>query len=348
MRILVAPDSFKGTLSAAEAARAMARGACEALRASGGRCEIDLCPIADGGEGTLDAIAAAVRARRHGVDVEGPLGEPARVEWGSWTGASGERFALVETSAGAGWRHVPPDRRDPERTTTYGLGRMIGAACAPGADVLCVALGGSATVDGGTGVAQALGARFELDPPLGPGERMRGGRLGDIRRIEPSIGVGGACPRVVALCDVDNPLTGPRGAAPVFGPQKGATAAQVERLDAGLANLAAYAREAGLAADPEAPGSGAAGGLGYGLAAFLGAEIRSGAEFVLDAVGFEARVRGADLVLTGEGRLDAQTIGGKAVWRVARAAAAVGVPSWRSWAGRSRGSRGGWRGRGPR
>jgi len=351
VKVVCAPDSFKESLTAAAAAAAMAAG----VRDAAADAEVDVCPIADGGEGTAATLAAATGGTLHAARVTGPLGEKVEARWailggGAGGGEGGGQTACVEMAEASGLHLVPAGRRDPTRTTTYGTGELIRAALDAGAQRLLLAIGGSATCDGGCGMAQALGARFAT--AAGPLERpVVGGDLANLTAIDLS-GLDsrlplsfsrvardalppsaprerGASPAakservsVEVACDVDNPLTGGRGAAAVFGPQKGATAAQVEQLDAGLAHLAEL-----LSSAAETPGAGAAGGLGFGALVFLGATLRRGIDLVLDAVRFDARIRDADLCLTGEGRLDASTLHGKATLGVSRAAAMHGVPT---------------------
>ncbi len=309
--ILCAPDSFKETMPARDVAEAMASGI---ERAGHGPC--DRCPVADGGEGSLDVLAEALSASIERRTVTGPLGEPVRARFGI---ADGGQVGIVELAEASGLALVPPHRRDPTQTTTRGTGELIAAAAAMGCTTVIVCLGGSATVDGGAGIAQALGCTF-LDRLGGPiEEALSGGRLADVAAVRPPAR---GLPRLRAACDVTNPLLGPRGAAAVYGPQKGASAAQVALLEKGLAGLAGLGN-----ADPDSPGAGAAGGAGFGLAAWCGAELTPGVDLVLDAVGFDRRCAKARLVLTGEGRLDDQSLDGKAAVAVARAAARLGVPA---------------------
>jgi len=320
MRIVVAPDSFKETLSAPAAARAIAAGVADAEPAAA----VDLCPMADGGEGTVEAMVAATGGQVRTADVFGPLGERRKARFGL---LGDGRTAVVEMAAAAGLELVPPDKRNPMLTTTFGVGCLIRAALDAGADRLVVGIGGSATVDGGTGCAQALGVVFvDKHGRLSPCG-LAGGGLADIGRIDISDRdprIAGADIRVA--CDVTNPLTGPRGAAAVYGPQKGATPEMVARLEAGLANLAEVVRHE-LGIDVEhLSGAGAAGGLGAGLVAFAAATLQSGVEIVAESVGLRERIRGADLVLTGEGKLDSQSAHGKTAFGVARLAAGEGVP----------------------
>ena len=325
-RILCAPDSFKGSLSAKAAAEAMAEGIRSALPDA----QIDLCPVADGGEGTVEAMVAATNGELRTEQVTGPLAGTVQAAWGLLGSADNTpRTAVIEMAAASGLGLVPEAERDPTRTTTQGTGELIAKALDQGVSRILVGLGGSATNDGGCGMAMALGARFfdeHSNEMLSP---VTGGQLARIRRIDMS----GLDPRlreteIHGLCDVNNPLTGPLGAALTFAPQKGATEEQVLELDAGLVHLAALFREQ-LGADIEhVPGAGAAGGLGAGLAAFCDARLRSGIETVLEQTGFAARVQGSDLCLTGEGQLDRQSLLGKACLGVAQAARKHGVSTW--------------------
>ncbi len=328
MRVVVAPDSFKETLSAVEVARALAAGVAEAAP----QAEVDLCPMADGGEGTVEALVAATAGEVRRADVFGPLGEPRRAAFGllgeRGAGAGQARpTAVIEMAAAAGLALVPPERRDPLLTTTFGVGCLLRAALDAGARRLVVGIGGSATVDGGTGCAQALGVVFVDKRGRGCPCGLAGGGLAEIARID----LTGRDPRIdraelLVACDVTNPLTGPAGAAAVYGPQKGAGPEAVERLEAGLTNLAEVIRR-DLGVDVEhLPGAGAAGGLGAGLVAFAGARLQSGVDIVAEAVGLARRLHGADLVLTGEGRFDAQSAAGKVPVGVARLAERAGVP----------------------
>jgi glycerate 2-kinase len=311
MKLLIAPDKLKGSLTARAAAAAMARGALRADRS----LELDSCPLADGGEGTADALVDARGGAWHPVRVTGPLGAPVEASFVVLEDGS----AVIEMATASGLSLVPAERRDPARATSYGVGELIRAALDAGAARLIVAAGGSATNDGGAGMAQAIGVRFE-----GAGEPITAGELERVRGID--------CSRrdarldrvtLVAACDVDSPLLGELGATRTYAPQKGARPEQLESLERGLARLAQLAPEL----DPATPGAGAAGGLGFGLVAFAGARIASGAELVLDAVGFNERLAGVDLVLTAEGRLDTQTLRGKVPLAVARRARRSGVPS---------------------
>jgi glycerate kinase len=318
VKIVVAPDSYKGSLSALAVAEAMERGA----RAVFPEARVVKVPIADGGEGTVDALVAATGGRTLTAVVRGPLGTPVSARWGLLgDGAT----AVVEMAAASGLPLVPPGRRDPRVTTTFGTGELVRAAVDAGVRRLVVGIGGSATNDGGAGFARALGVRF-LDA-AGAELPEGGAALARLARVDPS----GLDPRlatteVVVACDVDNPLTGPRGASAIYGPQKGATPEMVAELDAALARFAEVARAATGRDVAGAAGAGAAGGLGAGLLFFTPARLRPGVEIVLETTGFDALVRDADLVLTGEGRTDAQTAMGKAPVGVAAAAKRHGVP----------------------
>ncbi len=318
MRVVIAPDSFKECLSAPEVARALEAG----WRLARSGDDVVCVPMADGGEGTVDALVAATQGRLHTVRVAGPLGDAVDAAYGV---LGDGQTAVMEMAEASGLALVPVSRRDATRASTRGTGELMARALDSGASRLIVGVGGSATNDGGAGMAQALGFSL-LD---GRGESLPPGGLAlarlariDARGRHPRLG---ACEIEVA-CDVDNPLCGPRGASRVYGPQKGATPEQVAALDAALAHFAAVVKR-DLGADvAEAPGAGAAGGLGAGLMAFTGARLRPGAALIAETCGLEKRLRGADLVITGEGRMDAQTAHGKTPLGVARLAAKHGVP----------------------
>ncbi len=326
MKIICAPDSFKESLSAAEAADAMARG----IKRAAADAQIDRCPIADGGEGTVDAMLAATGGQANVTQVRGPLGEPVSARWGLLGSTdAGPLTAVIEMAEASGLALVLPDQRDATRTTTFGTGMLIKAALDAGAERILMGIGGSATNDGGCGMAAALGVGFlDSDGAAmdGPPAEVSGGML---TRID-SIDMSGLDPRIAGVqitvaCDVSNPLTGANGASAIYGPQKGASPQQVELLDGALQHLAGlFAR--GLGKDIEhLPGAGAAGGLGGGLVAFLGAGLQPGIDLVLEAVGFEKRATDCDLCLTGEGRMDGQSLSGKACLGVAQAAGMQGV-----------------------
>ena len=322
MRILLAPDSFKGALSAAQACAAMAEG----IRRASPDAEILSIPLADGGEGTTEALVAACGGWIQTVEVTGPLpAERGQVE--AQLGWIGEGRAVLEMASASGLPLVSPQRRNPLHTTSFGTGELVAAALEGGAQHLILGLGGSATNDLGAGMAQALGLRFlraDGAPIVQPlcGGLLREVEALDLTEIHPAL----AHCTIKVACDVDNPLLGPQGATAVYGPQKGATPQIAAELEAGLAHLIDLLEEATGQRVRERPGAGAAGGMGAMLMALTQAELRPGIELVLDASGFAADLEGADLVLTGEGRVDTQTSRGKTISGVARAAAAARVP----------------------
>ncbi|NIM04662.1 MAG: glycerate kinase [Armatimonadetes bacterium] len=303
MNILIAPDSFKGSLSAAEAAEAIRQG----IRVVMPESETVSLPLADGGEGTVEALVTATHGRFITTKVTGPLGDPVEARWGV---LGDDITAVIEMAAASGLPLVPPEKRNPLITTTYGTGELICAALEAGCTKLIIGIGGSATNDGGAGMAQALGAEL-LDAagkPMGRG----GAALANLDRIH----IAGMEERLERLevkvaSDVGNPLCGPEGAAAIYGPQKGATPEMVKELDSALAHYAEIiARD--LKVDvKDLPGAGAAGGLGAGLIAFLKGKIQSGAALVLDTISFEEYLAAADLVITGEGKIDSQLEFGK-------------------------------------
>jgi glycerate 2-kinase len=320
MRVLVAPDKFRGTLTARQAAEAVATG----WRRTRPDDLLDLAPMADGGDGTMAALVDALHGKVVRASVTGPRGDEVDAEFGIAEGAEG-RLAIVEMASASGLALLSPSRRDPRLTTTRGTGELILAALDHGPARLLVGSGGSATNDGGAGMAQALGVRLldEQGRELGAG----GAALTGLARID-ATGLDRRLRGVTCLAatDVDNPLTGPSGASVVYAPQKGASAADVVLLDRALAHLAAtVARDLGVDLRDE-PGAGAAGGLGFGLMAFLGAHVRPGVDVVAEALGLAARVAAADLAITGEGRLDAQSLRGKAPAGVVRLGRELSVP----------------------
>lgn len=306
-KCIVISDSFKGTLSSLEIC-SIAR---ESIPKFFPQCQVVTVPVADGGEGTVECFVQAIGAAPVAVPVTGPYGEPI-----SATYARKEQLAIIEMAAAAGLPMVG-EKKNPETTTTYGVGQMIAHAVENGCRDILLGLGGSATNDGGCGCAAALGVRFcdkngkEFVPT--------GKALADIDHIDASQAkakLDGVT--LTVMCDVENPLCGPNGAAHVFGPQKGADEAMVERLDRGLDHLAQVVeRDLGMSV-AQIPGAGAAGGMGAGCMAFLGAELKSGIECVLDTVGFDGLLEGADLVITGEGRIDSQSVQGKVISGIAR------------------------------
>lgn len=315
--VLIAADKFKGSLTAAEVAERVMAG----IRRVVPGVPVEALPVADGGDGTVAAAVAAGFQRRE-VRVRGPRGERLTAAY-----ALREGTAVVEMAEASGLQHLPPGVFAPLTASTYGTGELLRAALDAGARDIVLGVGGSATTDGGAGMLTALGARF-LDAagePVGPG----GGGLADLASADlTGLDTRLAQVRVVLASDVDNPLTGPKGAAAVYGPQKGADAADVAALDVALGRYAAVLEAAVGPHGAElasAPGAGAAGGIGYGALVGLGAGFRAGIEVMLDVLGFAAALQRATLVVTGEGSLDAQTLHGKAPAGVAAAARARGV-----------------------
>ena len=320
IKIVIAPDSFKGNLDAAAVARAMARGIKRVLPTA--RCL--LLPVADGGEGTVRAMSVATGGRMVSRKVHDPLGRSVKAVYG----ISGDgRLAVIEMAAASGLPLVAASERDVLKASTYGTGELLAAARKRGVKRIVIGIGGSATCDGGVGMAQALGVRFLNSNGRQIKSHIGGGDLHKIKTIDaescnellPGISVDVAC-------DVDNRLCGSKGAAAVFGPQKGASPGEVELLDNNLAHLAKLIKR-DLGHDvARLSGSGAAGGLGAGLMAFVGGSLHSGVDLVLDAVKLKQALRGAAIVITGEGRVDSQTLHGKAPAGVARLAGQCKVP----------------------
>jgi glycerate kinase len=318
MKVVIAPQSFKGSLSAREVANAMASG----IRRVVSDVELVKLPMADGGEGTVDALVSATGGTFRHNEVTGPLGDKVTARWG----ILGEgTTAVIEMAAASGITLVPPDMLDPMVATTYGTGELIRAALEAGCRHLIIGIGGSATNDGGAGMAQALGIRLldneekELLP--GGAELSRLSRI-DISGLDKRLS---SC-KLTAAIDVTNPLYGEQGASLIYGPQKGATDEMCRHLDKALEHYAAVIRhDLGIEVG-DMPGAGAAGGLGAGLVAFLGARLEPGIDIVCEAVKLSEHLKGADLVFTGEGRIDAQTMFGKTVAGVSARAKALGVP----------------------
>lgn len=318
MKILICPDSFKGSLSASEAAAAMASG----VRRAYPDAEIVELPLADGGEGTVDALVNATGGEFVEVNVRDPL-----MRWIPATfGILGDgKTAVVEMASAAGLSLLTEEERNPLVTSTYGVGQLLLSATHANVKSIIVGIGDSATNDGGAGMAQAMGARL-LDSK-GNGLPPGGAALQHLYCITMS---GFIFPRdtvsVQVACDVDNPLTGANGASAVYGPQKGADPDKVRLLDLALQNYARILeRDLGVAV-ADLPGAGAAGGLGAGLVAFLGAELVSGIDMIMEAVNFDQKLAGADIVVTGEGRMDSQTLRGKTITGVLKRAQAYGLP----------------------
>jgi len=314
-RVVIASDKFKGSLTATEVAQALAAGMLDVLP----RLQTVLLPVADGGDGTV-AAALSAGYDKITVDAVGPTGEQVRAPYA----LHGDR-AVVELAAVVGLSMLPGGRLDPPRSSTYGLGLVIADAIRRGATTVVLGLGGSASTDGGAGMVQALGARL-LDADghdLQPG----GGALANLAHLDLApLRARLEAVKIIVASDVDNPLLGPNGAAAVFGPQKGAQPQDVQMLERGLRHWSELVSQATERNDTERPGAGAAGGAGYAALAVLNAEIRPGIELILDLIDFDAKVAGADLVVTGEGSLDEQSLAGKAPVGVARAAAKAGVP----------------------
>jgi glycerate kinase len=315
VRVLVAPDKFKGTLTAPEAAAALAAGVLRVLPSA----DVRLLPVADGGEGTVSAVLEAGGSRRT-ADVQGPLGEPLTVDWAELDGR-----AVIEVAAASGLQHVRPDDATAVTADTYGTGQLIGQALDAGLRRVVLGLGGSASTDGGTGILRALGARF-LDAagdPLPPG----GGSLARLAAVD-LIGLDSrlAQTSVTLCCDVRSPLLGPAGASAVFAPQKGASAATVPKLEEGLARLADILRAATGRDATALDWGGAAGGCAGGLYAGLGAAFMPGFDLLADLIGLDRHLAWTDLVVVGEGSLDAQSLAGKAPVSLARRAARHGIP----------------------
>lgn len=318
MRIVVAPDSYKGSVSAVAVAQAMERGIFKVFPSA----EVCKIPIADGGEGTVEALITATNGQFRQTQVTGPLGDLITAQWGIL--GDGET-AVIEMAAASGLPLLTPEQRNPRITTTFGTGELLRAALDAGLRKIIMGIGGSATNDGGMGMAQALGIRFTSEDGT---ELPHGGAaLARLKQID----LGGIDSRlrettITVACDVDNPLCGPRGASAVFGPQKGATPEIVAELDVALAHFATMASAATGRQAADQPGAGAAGGLGAAMLFFTPAQLRPGVDIVLDAVHFAEVVKGAIFVITGEGRTDFQTAFGKAPVGVAKVAKLFNVP----------------------
>lgn len=320
MKIVIAPDSFKENMTSLQVAKAIEKGIKRVLPKA--RCVA--VPMADGGEGTVQSLVDATGGRIIRKRVTGPMSRPVNARYGMLgDGAT----AVIEMAEASGLPLVPRAERNPLKASTYGTGELILDACAKGAKTIIVGIGGSATVDGGAGMAQALGVRFlqasgkPLEAPAGGGVLHLIDRI-DMRGLDPRVRKA----RIIIASDVDNPLCGKRGAAHVFGPQKGATPAMVRTLDDNLKHLGTLIKKQLKKNVLTLHGAGAAGGLGAGLVAFAGARMKSGIDLVIEATQLKKYVKGADLVITGEGRVDFQTAFGKTPSGVARVARAQGVP----------------------
>ncbi len=318
MKIVIAPDSYKESLSALEVATAIEQG----FREIYSDAEYVKLPVADGGEGTVEAMVAATQGCRVEVTVTGPLGEPVA----AFYGLSGDKqCAFIEMAAASGLESVPPARRNPLLTTSWGTGELIRHALDAGVTQIIIGIGGSATNDGGAGMVQALGAKLltkDNQQIASGGQALENLARIDVSELDKRLA---GC-RIDVACDVTNPLTGPQGATAVFGPQKGATAEMISRLDKALAHFADIIRRDLELDVSNLEGGGAAGGMGAGLYAFCGAKLRPGIEIVTDALHLAEIVADADLVITGEGRIDSQTVHGKVPVGVARVAKRYNLP----------------------
>ncbi|MBM5459040.1 glycerate kinase [Pseudomonas sp. P66] len=319
MKVVIAPDSFKESLSAECVAQALAEGVRQAFPDA----EVVCVPMADGGEGTVAAVLAATGGELRSNQVQGPLGSEVTATWG-WLAET--RTAVIEMAEASGLHLVPATKRDATQASTYGTGQLVQAALQAGAQRIIMGFGGSATNDGGVGMLRALGARFLC----GQGKELPDGGLA-LQRLE-AIDLAGLDRRLQEVhfevaCDVDNTLTGEKGASHVFGPQKGASPTQVLELDSALGAYADITAELLGKDERNFPGAGAAGGIGFAAKAFLNASFRPGVQLVAELAGLAAAVQGADLVITGEGKLDQQTLFGKTPAGVAAVASAAGVPT---------------------
>lgn len=322
MKIVIAPNAFKESLSAFEVCEIIEKAFKQVLHG----VKIEKVPLADGGDGTLDVIVNAKKGRKKFFKVMGPLPEMKVKAPVGFFKMNGKKTAIIEMAAAAGLRLLPPERRNPMHTTTYGVGELILKALGQGVDQIILAIGGSATVDGGAGILKALGFRFESDR----GEVFPcGGELVKIKKIyypSESFFKKIKNTRLIVACDVQNPLLGKNGAARVYAPQKGASPEEVKILEHGLKNFADLVFKMTGVRVHKIPGGGAAGGIGAFLHAFIGAELVSGFELVSQLVGLEGKVKDADFVITGEGKLDFQTLNGKVPVKVLEVASSYNVP----------------------
>ena len=316
MKLLFASDSFKGTLSSAQTIDLLGKAAKEIF----GHCQWEGIPVADGGEGTADAVIAAVRGEKVPVTVHGPLLETVQTYYGSLD----EKRAIIEMAAASGLTLIPESQRDPRVTTSFGTGEMIKDALKRGFTDISIAIGGSATNDGGMGCMRALGARFLDDKGnelSGTGEDLIRVSAIDVSGLEPRL-----CQvKLTVMCDVNNPLCGPEGAAYTFGKQKGGTPPVLDQLEKGMENYRNRIIEKFGINPDEIAGSGAAGGLGAALCVFLGGQLKSGIETVLDLIDFDSRLEGVSLVVTGEGRADWQSCFGKVMQGIGQRCSRKGI-----------------------
>lgn len=319
-KIIVASDSFKGSLSSLDVAEA----ASKAINEVYPRCEVVKVDVADGGEGTMDALRRTLGGEKIWVEVSDPLGRPIQA---SYVILEDGVTAVLEMAVASGLPLLAPDERNPLKTSTYGTGQLIADALNNGCRKFLVGIGGSATNDAGMGMLQALGYRFsdaQGNILHGCGESLEGVASIDVSSVNPALSEA----QFIVACDVEAPLYGPTGAAYVFAPQKGADPAMVERLDNGLKHFSEVALQCLEATEDysQSPGAGAAGGLGFGFIAFLNAHLERGIEMVLDAIGFDELIKGASLVITGEGRVDSQTLTGKTPFGVLKRAMKQDIP----------------------
>jgi glycerate 2-kinase len=319
MKIITAPDSFKGSICAADVCLAMEKGILRVV----GDATIDKIPLADGGEGTVNALVSATGGRFRVSRITGPLGTPVNATWGVLGDGT---TVVIEMAAASGLTLIPAEKRNPLCTTSYGTGELIKEAVRSGCRKIILGIGGSATTDFGTGMAQALGVRFYNSQDREITEFMNGSLMGEVRKIEMH-GIrelGKSCEIMIA-CDVDNPLLGPQGAVSTYSPQKGATPEMCMMLERNMHSIADVAAQYGEDVR-EKPGSGAAGGLGGGAMVFLKAILESGIQLVLGACHFEQRIQNSDIILTGEGAIDMQTAHGKVIAGVAGVARKHDIP----------------------
>lgn len=312
MKIVIAVDSFKESITANVATSAIARGI---TRLANNIIEIVACPIADGGEGTVDTFLNAIDGKKQYAYVTGPLGESVKASWALFPD---KNLAVIELAQAAGLQLVPESKRNPLKTTTYGVGELIGITLDANVNRIVIGIGSSATNDGGTGLAQALGVKFDSVASPVTGEMLSQIKSIDRSSIDNRI----SNVQIDVACDVKNVLTGPNGAACIYAAQKGATPKQIEILDEGLAYLANLVPEI----ESNFPGAGAAGGVGWGLMAFCNAKLQKGIELILDVLNFDKIIEDVDLIVTGEGRMDNQSLQGKAPFGVAEYAAKKGIP----------------------
>ena len=319
-KIVVASDSFKGSLSSMQVADAVERAVLQACPA----CDVIKIDVADGGEGTMDALQHTLGGHKIWLEVSDPLGRPVRA---SYVILEDGTTAVVEMAVASGLPLLSPEERNPLETSTYGTGQLIADALNKGCRKFLIGIGGSATNDAGMGMLQALGYRFtdaQGNVLCGCGESLEKVASIDASSASPALKES----EFIVACDVDSPLYGPKGAAYVFAPQKGADTETVERLDNGLKHFSeVVAKSKGAIEDyAQTPGAGAAGGLGFGLMAFLNARLVSGINMVLDAIGFDSIIKDADLIITGEGKIDSQTLTGKTPYGVLQRAKLQGIP----------------------